>query len=311
MPAVPFFKKRDRRRTTSRPTLGARDQDLDGSSDSEGAFSDGGEDSQTVARKRQRGREGAAYSSVRTPAREDTNTEATDFEKSRPAPVNEATKASDWFDDEIKNTAASSSEKHQLSTDPNMYTGQAGYQKYVEEREVLNKKALPGPKKAMNSNIRSVTVIDYQPDVCKDYKETGFCGFGDSCKFLHDRENYKAGWELDRDWEEVQKKNKRLPQLSHEDSDSDSDSEDDLPFSCYICRSEYKAPVVTRCGHYFCEKCALTRYKKNPTCAVCGTGTSGIFNTAKKITQRLAEKRERIERKHSLREGGSDGEGGD
>jgi len=37
--------------------------------------------------------------------------------------------------------------------------------------------AVAGP-----SNIRTITVTDYQPDVCKDYKETGFCGFGDSCK---------------------------------------------------------------------------------------------------------------------------------
>lgn len=22
---------------------------------------------------------------------------------------------------------------------------------------------------------------DYQPDICKDYKETGFCGFGGEC----------------------------------------------------------------------------------------------------------------------------------
>ena len=40
--------------------------------------------------------------------------------------------------------------------------------------------------------------FDYQPDICKDYKETGFCGYGDSCKFVHDRGDYKSGWELDK-----------------------------------------------------------------------------------------------------------------
>jgi hypothetical protein len=40
--------------------------------------------------------------------------------------------------------------------------------------------------------------FDYQPDICKDYKETGFCSYGDSCKFLHDRGDYKSGWELER-----------------------------------------------------------------------------------------------------------------
>ena len=40
--------------------------------------------------------------------------------------------------------------------------------------------------------------FDYQPDICKDYKETGYCGYGDACKFVHDRGDYKSGWELDR-----------------------------------------------------------------------------------------------------------------
>ena len=40
--------------------------------------------------------------------------------------------------------------------------------------------------------------FDYQPDICKDYKETGYCGYGDSCKFIHDRGDYKSGWEIDR-----------------------------------------------------------------------------------------------------------------
>ncbi len=28
----------------------------------------------------------------------------------------------------------------------------------------------------------------------------GYCGFGDSCKFLHDRSDYKHGWQLEREW---------------------------------------------------------------------------------------------------------------
>jgi len=51
----------------------------------------------------------------------------------------------------------------------------------------------------------------WQPDICKDYKETGFCGYGDSCKFLHDRGDYKSGWQLEREWDQEQlKKKKRL-----------------------------------------------------------------------------------------------------
>ena len=30
----------------------------------------------------------------------------------------------------------------------------------------------------------------------------GYCGFGDSCKFLHDRSDYKHGWQIEREWNE-------------------------------------------------------------------------------------------------------------
>lgn len=56
---------------------------------------------------------------------------------------------------------------------------------------------LHGPLRA-SSNVRMTVRFDYQPDICKDYKETGFCGYGDACKFVHDRGDYKSGWELDR-----------------------------------------------------------------------------------------------------------------
>ena len=54
-----------------------------------------------------------------------------------------------------------------------------------------------GPQR-VSQHVRSTIRIDYQPDICKDYKETGFCSYGDSCKFMHDRGDYKSGWELDR-----------------------------------------------------------------------------------------------------------------
>lgn len=142
----------------------------------------------------------------------------------------------------------------------------------------------PGPVQARH--VVPTTFIDYAPDVCKDYKQTGFCGFGDSCKFLHDREDYKAGWQLDREWEEVQHK-KRIAVIQAKELDSHSEEsssdEEDIPFACFICRKEYVQPIVTKCGHYFCEPCAIKRYRKNPNCIICGSGTSGIFNAAKKL----------------------------
>jgi len=42
--------------------------------------------------------------------------------------------------------------------------------------------------------------IDYNPSLCKDYHDTGYCCFGDSCLYIHDRGDYKSGWELEKEW---------------------------------------------------------------------------------------------------------------
>ncbi|OMH82076.1 Zinc finger CCCH domain-containing protein 1, partial [Zancudomyces culisetae] len=108
-----------------------------------------------------------------------------------------------------------------------------------------NKKKL-GPVRA-SANIRVTSVIDYQPDVCKDYKETGFCGYGDSCKFLHDRGDYKSGWQLEKEWEEQQLNGGRIESKSlYEIAASDEESSDEeLPFACPICVKEFTRPIVT------------------------------------------------------------------
>lgn len=54
--------------------------------------------------------------------------------------------------------------------DDGMYHGAAAYKSHIEQREDGGSaKFKAGPVKA-SSNIRTITVIDYQPDVCKDYK---------------------------------------------------------------------------------------------------------------------------------------------
>lgn len=68
--------------------------------------------------------------------------------------------------------------------------------------------------------------------------------------------------------------------------------EDDMPFACLICRGDFVNPVVTLCGHYFCEQCALQRYAKDTKCAACGMATNGIFNTAHKLIQVLKRRKE-------------------
>jgi RING finger protein 113A len=110
-------------------------------------------------------------------------------------------------------------------------------------------------------------------------------------KFLHAREDYKQGWHLDKEWEQVTKgKNVRGTIVASanknetgEDADQDDILRDSIPFACLICKDSYKNPIVTKCGHYFCEPCALKRYRKDPNCAVCGTGTGGVFNSAGRL----------------------------
>nr|CAG4647223.1 EOG090X09Q6 [Megafenestra aurita]SVE92514.1 EOG090X09Q6 [Megafenestra aurita] len=169
--------------------------------------------------------------------------------------------------------------------DDKKYRGLANYAQYYEKRDTAQGNAASanvrkGPMRAP-ANIRSTVRWDYQPDLCKDYKETGFCGFGDSCKFLHDRSDYKFGWQLERE-----ERGKGEPE--EEDSKYEIHSDDeDLPFKCFICRDSFKHPVVTKCSHYFCEPCALKHYRKSQRCFVCGKQTFGVFNPAKNLIERL------------------------
>ncbi|EKX73869.1 conserved hypothetical protein [Theileria equi strain WA] len=90
----------------------------------------------------------------------------------------------------------------------NVYRGKGAYKPIMNIREgsiaASKYTGLYGPVRASGTNIRTTLRIDYQPDVCKDYKETGYCGFGDTCKFLHDRSDYKSGWQLEKEWEQQQ-----------------------------------------------------------------------------------------------------------
>eukprot|EP00035_Acanthoeca_spectabilis_P024346 m.453412 g.453412 ORF g.453412 m.453412 type:complete len:340 (-) comp20495_c0_seq1:334-1353(-) len=184
--------------------------------------------------------------------------------------------------------------------DDKIYRGLNGYQMLNERRDTVGGNAYKGatnkgPARAAMS-IRSTVRWDYAPDICKDYKETGFCGYGDSCKFLHDRSDYKFGWQIDAevDGGRYAPRDRDGPKdiRSYEiDSDSDDDG-DGLPFACFICREPWiklKSPVVTKCKHYFCEKCALEHFRKTNKCFVCSAPTSGVFKPAKEIIKKTKE----------------------
>jgi RING finger protein 113A len=174
------------------------------------------------------------------------------------------------------------------------------------------------------TNIRTTCRFDYQPDICKDYKDTGFCGFGDTCIYLHDRGDTMAGWQLEKVWEEKQKtkqnlKDKQIKQFLNKhngdnfDNDNETNDDDDedaplaedddgLPFACFICREAFNEPIVTPCGHYFCQDClqgntnADANNDGGQKCPICSQETHGVMNQPTKL---ITKKRKLLGKRNS------------
>ncbi|MEN2497511.1 MAG: hypothetical protein MHMPM18_001885 [Marteilia pararefringens] len=153
-----------------------------------------------------------------------------------------------------------------------------------------------GDKKKQKMNaaqmIRQTTVWDYKLDICKDHKETGYCGYGDSCKFIHDRSDYKPGWLIEKEFEDA----KKGDAFDEEDGDENkylvSSSESEEQLICEICnqdlytdinddsnnnRTAAKQVVSTRCQHLFHEDCILKYFRCTTKCKVCRSETSGML----------------------------------
>ncbi|PRQ42773.1 putative transcription factor C3H family [Rosa chinensis] len=81
--------------------------------------------------------------------------------------------------------------------------------------------------------------------------------YGDSCKFVHDRGDYKSGWQMEREWDETEKVRKR---------------------NLALLARKLMMMMMTRTTHH----------SKNKKCFVCNKPTLGIFNTAHEIRKRMA-----------------------
>lgn len=97
----------------------------------------------------------------------------------------------------------------------------------------------------------------------------------DSCKFLHDRSDYKHGWQIERELEEgrygangelkrdlkcyyiyiyishkymlhYMKKQYSCLYFTDEENYEVSSDDEDLPFKCFICRESFKNPIITK-----------------------------------------------------------------
>jgi RING finger protein 113A len=172
-----------------------------------------------------------------------------------------------------------------------------------------------GPIRAAQ-HVRVTTRFDYQPDICKDYKDTGFCGFGDTCIYLHDRGDTMSGWQLEQQWEEEQKLKKDKQEKELQDfvdrhaGSSGGDgkpqaeqpvvAEDGLPFACYLCREHFKDPVVSNCMHYFCQDCIMQHVRNtSESCPICSKDMHGVFNQPRLL---LAKKRRALGSKNAAAE---------
>jgi RING finger protein 113A len=193
-----------------------------------------------------------------------------------------------------RHMALQESARESVVAEKKLYRGVAGYSNFIQKdaAEAASRSKVTGSHGPLRapSNVRGILRMDYAPDICKDYKETGFCGFGDSCKFLHDRGDYKMGWQIEKEYDEQQRK-KAAARAARAAAGGDPDDEDadnpflvreadadGLPFACHLCREAFRSPVQTQCGHYFCEECAVKHYATSPLCAVCGKQTHGLFN---------------------------------
>ena len=81
-------------------------------------------------------------------------------------------------------------------------------------------------------------------------------------------------------------------------TDRKGDNNDGIPFACHICRGPFQNPIVTTCGHYFCESCMLGKIRNEDGgggtgCPICQKDTHGVLNYAQKL---VAKKRRLVGR---------------
>lgn len=68
-----------------------------------------------------------------------------------------------------KKEKADRGEDEEEIPDDGLYRGQKAYRSHLKKSQEIPKAMRVGPQRG-TSTIRTVTIVDYQPDVCKDYK---------------------------------------------------------------------------------------------------------------------------------------------
>lgn len=178
-PPQVFFKKRSaksktsfRKKAPTPPPATSSDSDFSSSDD---------EESKRIKRRRKNATVTASSASAPKARTDDLGAESA----SAPlplAPSNDATKQSNWYDegkeDELNTENLLGKTRARPGTDSapdGTYKGAANYQSFIQKNPNATQKQV-GPIKAP-TNIRTITVTDFSPDLCKDFKVTGYVAF--------------------------------------------------------------------------------------------------------------------------------------
>jgi hypothetical protein len=144
-------------------------------SESESDYSSA-EDGETGSRIKRRRKAGitTSTSAITKPSRD--LGKSTQFAGDRSAAItnlDDATKTSNWF--HADDAARVSTEGDVDVEKDGTYKGAKGYGNFIQKNPDKLGKSV-GPVKAP-TNMRMITLVDFAPDVCKDYKQTGFVSF--------------------------------------------------------------------------------------------------------------------------------------
>ena len=167
---VALFKKRTakgksniRKRAATPPRASDSDSDYTSSEDESGRKI-----------KRRKKNTGAVTASSKNNASSNADLTATIYTADRNATiksVNDATKKADWYDENATDALSSknllgTTRAAPVGTSDGTYKGLANATKFIEKNPDAPNRSI-GPVKA-NTTIRTITVTDFAPDVCKD-----------------------------------------------------------------------------------------------------------------------------------------------
>ena len=173
-------------------------------------------------------------------------------------------------------------------------------QKQMAKRLVIPQEVIENSHKTLGTGLRAKptvqpakyervnTRVDYQPDLCKDFYETGYCGYGDNCKFIHDRSETKSSLVLEREWEQSRRREAERSAAEERKAQDEAEAAEQARAEaerratyCPVCSEAYgtaRKAMETKCGHWVCSRCAIGLKQ----CPVCAKPTSGVFKAVRR-----------------------------